>query len=333
MSGAPERALGGYFDLAYPAADSLPYRGIWLQSARAAFRLVLEARHPRRVWLPGYLCEAMYQVPAALGIAVVTYPVDETGAVAGELAPAVDELVLLVNYFGLCGHHVRASLARLPPAQVVVDHAQAFFEPPADCLATLYSPRKFFGVPDGGLLVAPGQSDLAPAVAPADEAASVARTRHLLLRLAAGAEAGYAAFHAAEASLADSRPQHGSALSARLLAGVDLAGAARQRQDNFRLLHHRLARYNRWASLPDEVSGPLCYPLVTSQPGLRAALQAQRIYVPTYWLGADSRLAPDEGGHTLLAHCLPLPCDQRYGEAEMNRLADAVITLQAREEA
>ena len=57
-----------------------------------------------------------------------------------------------MNYFGVCEKVQDELLLKYNSEQLVFDHSQAFFTPPKKCLATIYSPRKFFGVPDGGLL-------------------------------------------------------------------------------------------------------------------------------------------------------------------------------------
>ena len=58
--------------------------------------------------------------------------------------------LLYVNYFGICQHQERQVLERFGASRVVLDRSQAFFADPIDCLATIYSPRKFFGVPTEG---------------------------------------------------------------------------------------------------------------------------------------------------------------------------------------
>jgi len=85
---------------------------------------------------------------------------------------------VVVNYFGLCDDVVAEAQTRHAPEQIVVDNAQAFFAAPTRCRASLYSPRKFFGVPDGGFL----HSVTPPRDYPRDTG-STARMAHLTKRL------------------------------------------------------------------------------------------------------------------------------------------------------
>jgi len=154
-------AIGGYFELELPAAASDYHAGaLRLQSARAALLLLLQQGKPSAVWLPWYLCQSMLEPLQACGIAIRRYALDAQLQPA-QLPPlASGEWLLYVNYFGLCDAAVERLLAHYPAGQLIIDQSQAFYSPARPCLANIYSPRKFFGVPDGGYL-----SDLAPRLA------------------------------------------------------------------------------------------------------------------------------------------------------------------------
>lgn len=315
-------AIGGYFELELSRGRTQVYPGaLRFQSGRSAFLALLRAAKPDRVWMPRYLCDTMYAPLREAGIGCEHYSVGEGFEIIG--APAVDDndWFYYVNYFGLCDSYVDHVLSRFGPQRVVVDNCQAFFSGPRDCAATIYSPRKFFGVPDGGLLITsfqvepPGQRD----------AGSLARSKHLVERLASTPEAGYASYQAAEQSLEHVEPQGMSQLTEALLSTLDLNRVRLQRNDNFLALHAKLAPFNRYSLDLGAVDGPLCYPLILDAPGLREHLIASRIFVATYW--PDVRLRAEAGSAEagLVQHLLPLPCDQRYGMDEMARIADACI--------
>lgn len=316
-------AIGGYLELAYgaPAADDsmLAY-----QSCRAAFHALLAHGRPTRVWLPTHTCDAMLAPVRVLNVPCTHYPLADDLSAPENITLGPDDWLVYVNYFGLCDHHEARLLQRYPRHQLVFDHAQAGYSAPPDALATLYSPRKFFGLPDGGLM------STALPIAPAAEAgsdASLQRMRHLLQRLADGPETGYAAFQWAEASLADSTPQRMSSLTRRLLQGANAEAARERRNANYVLLHELLGSRNVLPLASREPNGPLCYPFVTDGPDIRGALARERIYVATYWPEVRARSVPGSIERRLVDHCLPLPCDQRYGPAEMERLAARVLAL------
>ena len=302
-------AVGGYLPLELPQ-HPLPAHlagAFAYQSARAAFLAVLQAVRPRRVWVPWYICDSMVEPLQRTGIAVQPYALDASWAPM-DVALGAGDLLLHVNHFGLLDHVQERLAAELPREQLVFDNAQAFYAAPRGVLATLYSPRKFFGLPDGGLLLAPGVT-LPP---PAADEGSLARCEHLLARHARDAEAGYASFGRAEASLQLQPPLAMSQLTRRLLQAVDFDAASARRRANFAHLAQALDESNglRWTLGSDAV--PLCYPFLARRGGLRPLLAAGRIYTPCYWPELlDGRQLPQrEAGWA--DRLLALPIDQRY---------------------
>lgn len=312
-----EHAIGGYFELELPQPRVLPYpQAHRYQSARSAFLALLRVGKPKRVWMPRYLCDSMYAALREAGVEAVPYAIDEGFEVVTGIDLQAGDWLYYVDYFGVCGDVVTRLLTRFHPGQVVLDHCQAFFSPPRPCLAVIYSPRKFFGVPDGGLIV----TDL-PLEAPAvQDHLSRQRAQAQLERLAVSPESGYPSYVQGEASLADLEPRRMSQLTARILASVDFASVRERRNRNFRYLHARLGHLNRLALDPARIDGPMCYPLLLEAEGLRAALISQRIFVATYWPDVVEHAGSASAEGRLVRQLLPLPCDQRYDEADMARI-------------
>ena len=318
-------AIGGYFALEPGRGEAIGHLAgaTAFQSGRAAFLALLESCAPARVLVPWFLCDSMREPLRQAGIASRPYAIDAEFRPTESLVLEHDEWLLVVNYFGLCDDVVAELQARHPPEQIVVDNAQAFFAAPTSCLASLYSPRKFFGVPDGGFLHAPG---IELRRYPRDSASST-RMAHLAKRLELGAEAGYADYAAAEATLSGQPPLRISRLSEQLLASADHAEVALRRRRNFALLDEHLGRHNelRWTLGATQV--PLCYPFLPARPGLRAELLKARIYVAQYWreLSEPERGVPPRE-RRLAAELLPLPIDQRYSaETLMRHLVEPLL--------
>jgi len=319
-------AIGGYFELELPPARPPAFPGaLRFQSARAAFFALLQAGRPGRVWMPDYLCESMYAPLHTAGVTVVPYAIDTSFELAGRIGLGQDDWFYAVNYFGVCSRATDALLARVDPMRVVLDHCQAFYAPPPACLATIYSPRKFFGVADGGFLV----TDLAVPAPRQDDTPVPERAGHLLTRLAGAPEPGYPAYLHSEQGLEALAPRAMSMLSQRILASVDLEVARERRKHNFAYLHERLGRFNRHHFELASIEGPLCYPLLAQAQGLHDALIAQRIYVATYWPEVLHRALPGSVAAAMVRGLVPLPCDQRYDEHDMARVADACLAYLA----
>lgn len=317
-------AIGGYFELELRSGQHPYPQAMAFNSARSAFRALVQARGLRRVYLPHYLCAVLEQALEGLAIDVRRYALDDELSLASLPDLAGDEGLLYVDYFGLKADYIRQVLVPHYATQLIIDNSQALFNPPLPGIATLYSPRKFVGVADGGWLVnGPGAMPAPP------QSTSRSRFAALLGRLEQAPEKHYGEYQDNEAALAAQGVLAMSASTARVLDSIDYANVAARRRRNLTLLRERLDGHNRFAAWPAEQPGALCYPLLLDTPAqatrLRKHLLEQAIYVPCYWRELiDNPTTPALERH--LAECLlPLPMDQRYGDADMHRLADAVI--------
>lgn len=310
-------AIGGYFALEGTFAPAALYEtALKFQSARAAFSALLKVGGPKRVWVPRYICNSMLAPLQGARIEICFYDLREDFDIDPQIRLKASDWLLYVNYFGLCDAIEQGLLRRFNPEQLVMDHAQALFSPAKDCLATIYSPRKFLGIPDGGLLFSrlsmplPGETDNG----------SVDRCRHLLLRADGKLQAGYQAFKAAEATLEDFTPKRMSSLSRNIFHSSDIQGISLKRRQNFQILNERFGSINKIRVNLDRAQAPLCYPLWFERPIDRARLAQQNIFIPVYWHEVFNRSDSSSVEYNLALNCLPLPCDQRYGFEDIERL-------------
>ena len=317
MRVSDRQAIGGYFGLELPACGAFPYpETLRFQSARAAFAALLEATRPVAAWVPALICDSMLLPLRRAGIPAKFYGIDARFQIEAGLKVQSEEILLYVDHFGVCRAAEDSVLRRFALEQVVVDHAQSFYSAPRDCVATIFSPRKFFGIPDGGLLATRRKVDLSSE----EDTGSLERCEHLLRRHGGPPGDGYAAFRQAEDSLDDAAPRRMSKLTSRLLGSVDFDAARKRRIANFEFLHARLGSMN---ALPLEVrnlDGPLCYPLLLEKAGMRDRLLREKVFVPTYWREVLDRVAAGSFEARWVERGLPLPCDQRYDIADLERI-------------
>lgn len=332
--------IGGFFESHEPAAGAgASLTEAWagrrahaaFVNARSAFAALAAATPGSSVWLPAFLCRDLIQ--PAYARRVRFYPVREgfepdLDGVATEAASG--DLVLVVAYFG---EPVAAAtwrtLARRPDLRVVEDCAQALEPGPNRGAAwRLFSPRKLLGVADGGLLVAMGDG-VPPQPTGTPDAVSLWAAPNLRSADPQGRRNAewHAASQAKEAAMAATREAM-TQESALILARTALADLAGRRMANWRALD---ARLGAWSALgPAPAGPPLGYVLrlpADARERVLSGLHAQRIFAAVHWpeIAAPAGDFPREAAWT--RELITLPCDHRYGTAEMARIADAFEAL------
>ncbi len=312
--------IGGAFGAELPQVNHFHLREgescAYLNSGRAALECILTSmeRRPARAFVPRYTCDTVLQPFEHLSIPVLRYEMSGDLCTATPLLPeqaTEEDLLLLTNYFGMSDSGHLAELARVHPGPCVVDAATALYAPPMPGVPCFYSLRKFAGVPDGGVAVAPF-----PLKLPQEEDFSSARAVALWERTERGAEGSLPAFDALERELVGP-PKRMSRLTRTLLGSIDWQDAAERRLLNYRALHRHFAPINRFSLPDDPPTAPFCYPLLTGIPGLRDELIDARIALPIFWTevtrGTDAHLLSNYWARALL----PLPIDQRYTPTEL----------------
>lgn len=311
--------MGGIFGLELPDFNNFPYSEsthcAFVNSGRTALACLLaNLPPPRRIYLPRFACETLYEPCRAIGVSLFFYtcrsdlsPILPTDATA-------DDLIILINYFGLSGAGLSDAAAQFP-GQVIIDATTALYATPPPGIATFYSPRKFAGVADGGVALAP----FPLLIRPEEQDKSARRTLALLQRTEAGAHAALTAGEQAESELQHSRRSM-SPLTRRLLRSIDFSAAAHRRCENYRLLHRALAPLNRLPLPPEPPTPPMCYPFVCGIPGLRDELIDAGIALPLFWPEVIENTPAHTTENRLARTLLPLPLDQRYDRNDIQHL-------------
>lgn len=319
METQPEKSMGGYHGLELPFfGKNIDKAIIKTNSARSALKVILSAVSARKLWLPAYICDAVVNAVKSLGVEIEFYKIDKCFDVDASINLGEREYILIVDYFGVSARSVDRSLKRFGHASTIVDCSQAYFSEHAGALATVWSPRKFFGLPDGGLLY----SDDARIKKPANrDTTSTTRMTHLISRLINGPEMTYQEYQDAEKAIAESPALGISYLTERLLYSVDNEGARATRIRNARYLHDCLADYNQLNLDFGPDTAPLCYPLLPNvNTTSRSELINHRVFAPCYWPEVLTRVKEESFEWNLVTNGLFLPCDQRCTLDDMNRL-------------
>lgn len=312
-------AIGGYHGLELPYYEgNIPQSLIRMNSGRSAIKLVLDSANAKKVWLPLYTCDAVVRAVKEMGLDFTFYEIDEDFKVKVDLNLNEHEIILLIDYFGLCSDTVEVSASQFGYNRVIVDCSQAFFSKPGKSLATVYSPRKFFGLPDGGLLFTKEARILQPEER---DKTSSSRMEHLISRAVYSPEITYQQYLSAEKAISELPVQGMSDLTTRLLNAIDLDKVRSARSQNALYLHERLGDFNKLRFKLDETTSPLCYPfLPLVKTRSRADLIHDRVFLPSYWPEVLGRAEEGSFEYSLVNDCLFLPCDQRMNEYDMDRM-------------
>lgn len=307
------KTFGGYFELELPMGEEFHKKALRLNSARSCLRLLVRAMGIQTMWVPRFTCPVVWEALEAENCAIKFYSITDKLMPTEEIPN--DEYLLYTNYFGICGRNVHELEKKYP--RMILDNSQSFFASPSG-IASFCSPRKFFGVPDGGYLM--GISEIPDL--PQDF--SYTRFNHLLKRIDLGAQSGYEDYRKNE-DLLDRQPLgQMSHLTRRLLEGIDYATCIKKRRKNYWCLHQKLGNINEFrADILEESDVPMIYPLLFHKKSLRSALIEHGIFTATYW--PDQK---DTGvGAEMERFLVPLPIDQRYTETDMNDIVQTILEL------
>jgi dTDP-4-amino-4,6-dideoxygalactose transaminase len=330
-----QRIIGGMFalDPAPPPRATPPSfldGNVLLLTARCGIHLLIERLRPGQVWMPSYLCGVMLEAVDRRRSGLRFFPVNcdlraEDLAWVADVRPG--DLVVLIDYFGFHGERACAEAVRRRGARVVEDACQALLSAHVGQGAdyVLFSPRKFLGVPDGGILVSRAEPDLSDAALERPPgawwlkavAAGVLRRefdRH------GGARPWFPLFQEIERSYPIGPYAMSELAEALLRHGFDYEAIAGARRANYRVLAEELGDLAVFRELPEDVV-PLGFPIRHAERDrLRQALFRAEIYPPVHW---ETRgCVPEEfaESHRLAAQIMTLPCDQRYDAEDMRRM-------------
>lgn len=311
------KEIGGYFGLEEFSGQEYHPGLLGLNTARNALEYLIRAKKIRKLLLPAFLCDCVWRVCQRCGCQWEFYSIDENLLPKIHKLPEDGTWLYVVNYYGQLSDNQILQLKRTWD-NLIIDHVQDFFRKPLPGIDTLYSCRKFFGVPDGAYLSTDAQL---PELLPQD--ISCDRMGHVLGRFEHNASAFYSAFQSSDESFYALPLARMSLLTQNILRAVDYELVRRKRNENYQFLHQQLGENNRLTLIAPD--GPYCYPFYTHNGReLKKKLAAEKIYVPTLWPDLPKSTTSFE--QDLAENILPLPCDQRYSLENMEHLLHVLRT-------
>lgn len=308
------KEIGGFFSLESYGEKQYHKNGILLNSARNALRYIIQVYSIKEIYAPYYTCPVIFTAIRKEKCKIIFYDIDKNFTPIGNIPEK--PFILYNNYFGICSGNIRRLLKK--HKKIIIDNAQSFFSP-ASGLACFYSPRKFFGLPDGGIAITNKKIKRT-----FEKSISYKRMSHLLMRPDIGAEAAYNEFKKNDSEIDELHIQEMSILTKLLMGNINYKTTKIKRCNNFQYLHANLKEMNELPIRINKKAVPMAYPLLIKKPGLKEYLIGNKIYIPKYWDGLEKVIPTDAFSNYLTNNLLPLPIDQRYGEKEMKRIVDVI---------
>lgn len=311
------KEIGGYLELEQFYGKEYYSDLIAVNNGRCALLYILKSKKINKLYVPYYLCESVTAMCKKEGYAVEHYNIKKDFTPSFEKKLANDEALYIVNYFGQIDNE-KIQLLNSQYGRIIIDNVQAFFQKPVEGVDTVYSCRKFFGVPDGGYV---STNTLLNEEIPQD--VSMNRMKHILGRLEGkSASDYYADFKESDASYKEMGLMKMSRLTKNLLKAIDYELVKKKREENYKYLSDKLSKYNKLSL--KMIDGPYMYPFYCENGmQIKKKLAELKIFIPTLWpnvLEIGGTLEKDYA-----ENILPLPVDQRYDTNDMKRIVKELL--------
>lgn len=246
----------------------------------------------------------------------------------------VDDLVVVIHYFGFANRDFPAAEVSSKGALLVEDASQALFLPQqfSQSACVVYSPRKFLAVPESGIMVSKGNTGTetvalaAPPYAWWKSAIAMMQKRHDF-DLTGGNNEWFSLFQQIESQF-PLGSYNASDLSKMLLTcGVDYESIRVRRRENYLRLLGNLEKYALFPQIAQDTV-PVGFPVLVD-PSRRdyilRCLYEKRIYPPVHWRIHGVVPSEFQTSHTTSNSIMTLICDQRYTSDDMDRQASEFI--------
>lgn len=297
------KEIGGYLELEKLINNEYYTNMLRLNCANSALLLAIKENNIQKIYFPYYLCKSVFNVCEKNDINYDFYNIDENFIPKFDIELGENEYLYLVNYYGFFGNDVIAEYKN-KFKNIIVDNVQAFFQKPFEDTITVYSCRKFFGVPDGAYL------NMNCDNLNIEEYESVnSRLKHIVGRQEFSASEFYSDYIENEKKLGQIVIKKMSKFTKNILGAIPYDEIIETRENNFDEYSILLSSRNR-IKIVEGIIAPFCYPLyVENGAELRKKLIENKVYIPTLWPNVEKEQTFE---FDLKNNLIQLPCDQRY---------------------
>lgn len=331
-----KQEYGGYLPLElekrqeyYTTTDKYEVRRY--NSGRAAIYEAVVDSGARRVWLPVYLCDTVYNFLARKNVEVEFYNIDES------FLPGLEDedhtidfqdgdIVVWTTYYGINTiESVHDIVGRY--SNIIIDNTQSFFLPPQAGVYNVYSCRKFFGVSDGSYLIKDNFNKEYEQFPASNSETTLA---YLIDSIETSTNGAYRESIDNESRITSEDVMSMSKFTRRVMESVDYQKNVNKRFENFNVYADLLGEKNELKNsgtinVNHPEFAPMVYPLLIKNDELRRKLISNHIYVPQWWKKVEEDSMSNQWEKYLSEYLFPLPIDQRYDKEDMGFIADFVL--------
>lgn len=319
MSNFDNMEIGGFLELENFYGKEY-YNNLYrFNTTRNAIKYVIKNKIYKKVYLPFYLCDCITNMFDECGINYQYYNIDSDFRPLINFDIKNDEVLLIVNYFGMYSNEEILSYSNL--CNIIVDNTQAFFQKPIKDVDIVYNCRKFFGVPDGAYLNTDIDSYKYECL---EYDMSNFRMEHILGRYEKSAQEYYSYFKKNDELLSKLHIRKMSRVTQNLLRGIDYFKIKEKRQSNYNYLHKFLKEINLLKN--NEFNNLFMYPLmVNNGEEIRRELINNKIYIPVLWPNVLKKMPVESIEYKFANDIVLIPIDQRYDIKEMEIILNYIF--------
>lgn len=309
--------IGGYFGLEKLINNEYHKGLIRLNTATNALLYLLKVKGTKKVYIPYYLCSSVSEKLIKNGYEIEYYRIDIGFKPIISKVINENEVLYIVNYFGQITNE-QILLLKQKYKQIIIDNTHAFFQKPLFDVDTIYSCRKYFGVPDGAYLYTEKKLNEELEVDVSKD-----RMEHILGRFEGNASDYYFNFQKVDCILQDLPIKLMSNLTSNLLGAIDYENIKQIRNENYVYLENKFNEVNELQL--NTPNGPFAYPLyIENGIEIKKILAKKKIYIPTLWRNVVKNMEEESLEYRYAANILPIPCDQRYGITDMKYITNLI---------
>lgn len=311
------KEIGGYFQLE-KLIDNEYYKNMErLNSGRNSLIYILKSKKIKKVYLPYYLCDSVSNKVIQEGYNVDYYNVDKEFNPIFNKNLGEDEYLYIVNFYGQINNEKLLEYNQ-KYKRIIVDNTHAFYQNPILDIDTIYSCRKFFGVPDGAYLYTNTKLNESLTIDDSKD-----RIKHLVGRLGGTASTFYKDFQKSDEEFETESLKKMSIFTQNILGAIDYNKVKEYRNMNYNVLYESLKEINKLNL--KLVEGAFSYPLlVENGEEIRKKLIENKIYISMLWPNVPKSVSEDSIEYIYSKNIIPIPCDQRYNSDDMNYIIDIV---------